>query len=106
MSLLFKKKQKKDEKKESPPSKHIDAPKTEEAQDTLANMTDREIIEALLKETREQRKEQTRLTREVWYNRVALAMFLALSLFYIHLQTSRLGDVIGTLIEIFLPNGN
>lgn len=105
MSLLFKKK-KKDEKKESPPSKHIDAPKTEEAQDTLANMSDREIVETLLKETREQRKEVNRLTREVWYNRVALAMFLALSLFYIHLQTSRLGDVIGTLIEIFLPNGN
>lgn len=104
MSLLFKKK-KKDE-KESPPSKHVDTPKTEEARDTLANMTDREIIEALLKETREQRKEQKRLIREVWYNRVALAMFLALSLFYIHLQTSRLGDVIGTLIEIFLPNGN
>lgn len=106
MSLLFKKKPKKDEKKESPPSKHIDAPKTKEVQDTLANMTDREIIEALLKETREQQKEQKRLIREVWYNRVALAMFLALSLFYIHLQTSRLGDVIGTLIEIFLPNGN
>ena len=106
MSLLFKKKQKKDEKKELPPSKHIDVPKTEEVQDALANMTDREIIEALLKETREQRKEQKGLTREVWYNRVALAMFLALSLFYIHLQTSRLGDVIGTLIEIFLPNGN
>lgn len=106
MSLLFKKK-KKDEKKESPPSKHIDEPKTEEVhEDTLKNMTDREIVETLLKETREQRKEQKRLTREVWYNRVALAMFLALSLFYIHLQTSRLGDVIGTLIEIFLPNGN
>ena len=104
MSLLFKKKQKKDEKKESP--KHIDAPKTEEAQDTLKNMTDREIVETLLKETREQRKEQKRLTREVWYNRVALAMFLALSLFYIHLQTSPHGDVNGTLIEIFLPNGN
>ena len=106
MSLLFKKKQKKDGVKESPPSKHIDAPKTEEAQDTLANMSDREIVETLLKETREQRKEVNRLTREVWYNRVALAMFLALSLFYVHLQTSRLGDVIGTLIEIFLPNGN
>ena len=104
MSLLFKKK-KKDE-KESPPSKHVDAPKTEEDQDTLANMTDREIVETLLKETRENKKEIKRLTREVWYNRVALAMFLALSLFYIHLQTSRLGDVIGTLIEIFLPNGN
>lgn len=105
MSLLFKKK-KKGGSKESPPSKHVEDKKTEEVQDTLANMTDREIIEALLKETREQRKEQKRLTREVWYNRVALAMFLALSLFYIHLQTSRLGDVIGTLIEIFLPNGN
>lgn len=104
MSLLFKKK-KKDE-KESPPSKRVEENKIKEQQDTLANMTDREIIEALLKETREQRKEQKRLTREVWYNRVALAMFLALSLFYIHLQTSRLGDVIGTLIEIFLPNGN
>lgn len=106
MSLLFKKKQKKDGKKESPPSKHIGTPKTDATQDTFDNLSDREIIEALLKETREQRKEQKRLTREVWYNRVALAMFLALSLFYIHLQTSRLGDVIGTLIEIFLPNGN
>lgn len=105
MSLLFKKK-KKDEKKESPPSKHIDTPKTDAAQDTLDNLSDREIIETLLKETRENKKEIKRLTREVWYNRVALAMFLALSLFYIHLQTSRLGDVIGTLIEIFLPNGN
>lgn len=105
MSLLFKKK-KKGGSKESPPSKHVEDKKTEEVQDTLANMTDREIIETLLKETREQQKEQKRLTREVWYNRVALAMFLALSLFYIHLQTSRLGDVIGTLIEIFLPNGN
>ena len=105
MSLLFKKK-KKGGSKESQPSKHIEENKIEEQQNTLANMTDREIIETLLKETREQRKEQKRLTHEVWYNRVALAMFLALSLFYIHLQTSRLGDVIGTLIEIFLPNGN
>ena len=104
MSLLFKKK-KKDE-KETPPSKHVEDKKIEEAQGTFVNLSDREIIEMLLKETREQRKEQKRLIREVWYNRVALAMFLVLSLFYIHLQTSRLGDVIGTLIEIFLPNGN
>lgn len=103
MALLFKKK---DRKKESPSTKNVEDKKTEEEQNTLVNLSDREIIEILLEETREQRKEQKRLTREVWYNRVALAMFLALSLFYIHLQTSRLGDVIGTLIEIFLPNGN
>lgn len=42
------------------------------------------------------------LKREIWYNRIVLAIFFGIGLFYIHLQTSRLGDILGTFIQMFM----
>ena len=61
--------------------------------------------EKLLAAQQELIAEHQKLRREIWYNRLALAIVLGISMYYIHLQSSRLGDVIGTLIEMFLPVG-
>ena len=48
-------------------------------------------------------KEIKRLQKEVWYNRLAMAIFLIVSMLYIKLQTGRIGDTLGVFIEMFMP---
>ena len=44
------------------------------------------------------------LKKEVFYNRVLLGIFLIFSLLYVHFQMTNLGDIIGMLVQIFMPN--
>ena len=48
-------------------------------------------------------KKLDKLQREVWYNRITMAIFLVVALFYINLKVDNLGSVLGTLIEMFMP---
>ena len=47
-------------------------------------------------------KAMDRLQKEVWYNRVAMSVFLVVALFYINFKASHLGDILGTFIQMFM----
>ena len=43
-----------------------------------------------------------RLQTEVRYNRIVMAIFLIISLFYFNLKISGIGNALGTFIEMFM----
>lgn len=45
-----------------------------------------------------------KLEKEVFYNRLVFTLFFLAAMFYIDLKVGRLGDVIGVLIEMFMPS--
>ena len=47
---------------------------------------------------------QKKLKKEINVNRVMFGICLVVSLLYIHFQAVHLGDIIGTLIEMFMPS--
>ena len=44
-----------------------------------------------------------KLQHEVFYNRVAMAVFFIISLLYINLKTGNIANALGTFIEMFMP---
>ena len=47
---------------------------------------------------------QRRILKEIQYNRFAYGIIMVLVMGYIYLEMKKYGDILGTLIEIFLPN--
>ena len=47
---------------------------------------------------------QRRILKEIQYNRFAYGIIMVLIMGYIYLEMKKYGDILGTLIEIFLPN--
>ena len=47
---------------------------------------------------------QRRILKEIQYNRFAYGIIMLLVMGYIYLEMKKYGDILGTLIEIFLPN--
>lgn len=47
---------------------------------------------------------QRRILKEIQYNRFAYGIIMLLIMGYIYLEMKKYGDILGTLIEIFLPN--
>ena len=71
----------------------------------------KKVNETLNKQNDEMKKQldaildnQRKITKEIHYNRIVFGLVMLISLLYIWLQTKHLGDILGTLIEIFLPN--
>lgn len=71
----------------------------------------KKVNETLAKQNDEMKKQldaildnQRKITKEIHYNRIVFGLVMLISLLYIWLQTKHLGDILGTLIEIFLPN--
>ena len=85
-------------------------PTTQEDVTLKNNISDRnkERIDFTLKTLSDQNKELVKavekLEKEVFYNRLVFTLFFLAAMFYIDLKVGRLGDVIGVLIEMFMPN--
>ena len=47
---------------------------------------------------------QRRILKEIQYNRFAYGIIMVFVIGYIYLEMKKYGDILGTLIEIFLPN--
>lgn len=60
-------------------------------------------FESIKKQNEDMLNSINRLQKEVFYNRLVFALFFLAAMYYIDLKTTRLGDVIGTLIEMFMP---
>ena len=45
----------------------------------------------------------SRLRTEIFYNRIVMAIFLVISLFYFNLKISSVGNALGTFIEMLMP---
>ena len=77
---------------------------------TMESLSDRnkEMVNATMKTLSDQNKELVKavekLEKEVFYNRLVFTLFFLAVMFYIDLKVGRLGDVIGVLIEMFMPN--
>ena len=77
---------------------------------TLKTLSDqnKELANVILKTLSDQNKELVKsvekLEKEVFYNRLVFTLFFLAVMFYIDLKVGRLGDVIGVLIEMFMPN--
>ena len=77
---------------------------------TMESLSDRnkEMVNATMKTLSDQNKELVKsvekLEKEVFYNRLVFTLFFLAAMFYIDLKVGRLGDVIGVLIEMFMPN--
>ena len=57
---------------------------------------DREIMEEIL-------NNQRKILKEIRYNRFAYGIIMMLIITYIYFEMKKFGDILGTLIEIFLP---
>ena len=44
-----------------------------------------------------------RIQKEIWYSRLAMAVFLVISLFYINMKTNNIASALATFIEMFMP---
>lgn len=66
----------------------------------LANV----ILKTLSDQNKELVKSVEKLEKEVFYNRLVFTLFFLAAMFYIDLKVGRLGDVIGVLIEMFMPS--
>lgn len=77
---------------------------------TLKTLSDqnKELANVILKTLSDQNKELVKavekLEKEVFYNRLVFTLFFLAAMFYIDLKVGRLGDVIGVLIEMFMPS--
>lgn len=60
-------------------------------------------LKTLADQNKELVKAVSRLEKEMFYNRLVFTLFFLAAMFYINLKVERLGDVIGVLIEIFMP---
>ena len=49
-------------------------------------------------------KKLDRLQHEIWYTRIAMAVFFVIAMFYFNMKTSELGNALGTFMEMFLPS--
>jgi len=58
--------------------------------------TDRELMEEIL-------NNQRKILKEIRYNRFAYGIVMMLIITYIYFEMKKFGDILGTLIEIFLP---
>ena len=44
-----------------------------------------------------------KIQKEIWYSRLAMAVFLVISLFYINMKTNNIANALATFIEMFMP---
>ena len=58
----------------------------------------------LLENDDELMKKLDKIQNELMWNRVAMAIFFTITMFYIHQETSNICGLISTFIEIFMPN--
>ena len=61
-------------------------------------------LKSLSDQNKELVKAVEKLEKEVFYNRLVFTLFFLAAMFYIDLKVGRLGDVIGVLIEMFMPS--
>lgn len=48
--------------------------------------------------------ELKKIRKEIYYNRIVMAIFFVIALFYIHQEAGRISDVLATFMEMLMPN--
>ena len=69
---------------------------TKEIIKDISSKSDRELMEEIL-------NNQRKIFKEIKYNRFAYGIVMMLIIAYIYFEMKKFGDILGTLIEIFLP---
>ena len=62
----------------------------------VAEKSEKEMMKEIL-------ENQRKILKEIQYNRFAYGIIMVLVMGYIYLEMKKYGDILGTLIEIFLP---
>ena len=62
----------------------------------MPESNNQEKLDLLIEEVRH-------LRREIFYNRLAMAVFFIIALFYLHMEAKNVSDALGMFIEMFMP---